>query len=607
MSQSKVSNLNIKMHGNRVVQMAFKGKYTRDQIKKIVQEKSNEFKRRNEIQGQIMVSLKYPMGWRSGYFSDFGDNVLLYDHSDSDSTLEEPKHFEEFRIYVMKTGSKKGGCSSRYDITNDCLYDCLKEIIPLDLPWSTPESFKEYLDLERNEKVSIDDMENIEKHLIKYSISVSGDHTYTSTKKSNHIIQLKLLDGHYTLKNDYLVQKGISNQEKEPMIYKNIKDNTEIQVFRNNKLTKITKEDYKEIRSKPRSSKYILIPCDDNKTLEETYEDFIENADLLKKETKGIVNLYKTGMNRKTALDLFYKMNRCINPDPIEQDEAIWIQNASYSAMCWADKYEGKAYKYDVCSMYPSIMLDHQMLFPIKRGTFIKMKQNEFDSLKFFMYGIYRSRINKSEDELKNKLFRFNKKNYYTHIDLTRAKDIGLEIELIRDKQPNILHYPRDILIQGDKLFGSYVNLLFKLKEKKIPIAKKLLNILWGALSQKNVIDVIVDEKSNEVKEIREDRTVIGFIPLNDTKTRVQIVKNDYYYETDYARIAPFLLAKGRFLITKIMKPHIENIKRVHTDGIISDTKLDFDSNELGEMKYEGYSKNCKIHNNIRIEGKFRI
>jgi len=598
--KGQVSVLPIKIYKNPVVQIKYKGRFTRKQIKKLAQEQSERLKEENKFKGQISVSLKYPIGWRSGYFTDFGDHVILYDHSDSDNTLEEPDTFKEFRVYVMKTKTRKGGCNK----TNDCLYDALKEIIPLELPWESPEELKSYLNLKRNDKISIDDIEKIEEQ-IKQKISVTGDHIYTSIKKSDHVIKLTLLNGHYTLKNEYITQKGIANEEKIPLIYQRDNENNNYRVY-NKKRYRISIETFQKIRNKPRSSEYTLIPIEENKTLEETYEDFIKNANLLKEET-NLINLYKTGTNKKTALDLFYKLNRCINPELIEQDEAIWIQNASYSAMCWADNYEGKAYKYDVCSMYPSIMKDHQMLFPLKRGTFKKLTKEEFNNLKFYMYGIYRAKIKG------NKLFRANKKNYYTHIDLNRAKDLNLEIELIIDKEPNILHYPRKDLIQGDKLFGSYVDLLFKLKKKKIKIAKKLLNILWGSLTEKNTIKISIDDNGN-TEEIKDNRTLLSINPINDTQTMIQFVKNDNYYETNYARIAPFLLAKGRFLITKLMKPYINNIKRVHTDGIISDIKLDFDSNELvlnsqglGKMKYEGYCKNCIIHNNIRIEGTFKV
>ena len=82
--------------------------------------------------------------------------------------------------------------------------------------------------------------------------------------------------------------------------------------------------------------------------------------------------------------------------------------------------------------MYPSIMKSKQ-LFPIKEGELKYI--NEFKS-EFFEFGIYRAIISGT-----TKKFGFNPKNYYTHIDLTRAKELNLNIKLIVDSQPNFLHY----------------------------------------------------------------------------------------------------------------------------------------------------------------------
>ena len=65
-------------------------------------------------------------------------------------------------------------------------------------------------------------------------------------------------------------------------------------------------------------------------------------------------------------------------------------------------------------------------------------------------------------------------------------------------------------------------------------------------------------------------------------------------------------MAKGRSTIAKIIEPHIEHVKRVHTDGFITDTKLNIKTGkDLGDLKYEGYCENVVIHNNIKIVGKF--
>ena len=80
-----------------------------------------------------------------------------------------------------------------------------------------------------------------------------------------------------------------------------------------------------------------------------------------------------------------------------------------------ATPYEGVAYKYDVNSMYGSILASN-MNFPYKEGKFMVLKQNEMEKWKtekgsYFKYGIYRCTIKGDIDPV---LFKYNIHNMYT-------------------------------------------------------------------------------------------------------------------------------------------------------------------------------------------------
>jgi hypothetical protein len=143
--------LNVRWHQSKVIQQKFEGKYTKASIKSFVQNMSNEMKSLGK-NGWTIVSLKYPIGWRSGYKSNFGDPTRLYHHDDSNEIGEEPDYFEEFAVYYVKKGKSRGGCS---DIKNDCLYHCLKMVLHDDLPWDNPWKLKKYLHLSRDDQVDI--------------------------------------------------------------------------------------------------------------------------------------------------------------------------------------------------------------------------------------------------------------------------------------------------------------------------------------------------------------------------------------------------------------------------------------------------------------------
>ena len=60
----------------------------------------------------------------------------------------------------------------------------------------------------------------------------------------------------------------------------------------------------------------------------------------------------------------------------------------------------------------------------------------------------------------------------------------------------------------------------------------------------------------------------------------------------------PFILSQGRLKLSEILFNHIDNIHKIHTDGFLSDIKLDIDLGEdIGELRFDGYRPNVKIFN----------
>jgi hypothetical protein len=289
--------------------------------------------------------------------------------------------------------------------------------------------------------------------------------------------------------------KRIVYEEKFPIIFHPDRKDDNISVYVHDKNKIMKKDVFDRYRKRPLDVKGILVVAEDKKkTLKENYETFIEEADALKEATNGVINKYKTGRSSKTALDLFYKFVETLKVDPIsDYEEALWIHKASSGSIMYAEKYSGPAYSYDFVSHYGFIMQDHHMLFPIKSGEFMTLTQKEFKTKKFVSYGIYRCKIKSSLNINKNKLFRFSRTDYYTHIDINSAIQENFEIKMIEDGKPNMLYYSRDCLIQGHLLFKPYIDYLFDLKQKKVPGSKKIQNSTWGVLSQANIITIEFD------------------------------------------------------------------------------------------------------------------
>lgn len=598
MTDYTAKKLDIYFKKSPVVQHSFKkGKYTREKITDIAQQYSNDLSKKKFL-GQVSVAIKYPEGWRSGYFTKVGDKVILYTHHDSDIDLwEDPEYFETFVIYTIKDAPTKGGCR---DGNNNCLYDCLIKVSPdIKKIFPDPKSLKTFLKLKLKDKIDISQIHQVEEKLKDYKINVSGDHIYTSTKECIPEISLKLINGHYSIdKGAYWKAGGISYDERNPLIYEKI--GNEILVFDGKKQKKISKDEYNEIYSKPMSSDYVLIPKEDP-TLQETYDKFMKMGKALHKASDGKINLLKTGRIPTTAMKLFHDTSLAFQPEEIRQDEALWVMHASSGALIWAEEYTGPGYKYDRVSHYPSIMSAQNFVVPMRRGDFCKLTAEEFSEMKFYTPGIYRCIV-----KGQNKAWRKNKMNYYTHYDLTTAKELGFSIKLIEDDQPNALIYGKTKRVNAHRIFKEYIDMLFQLKKEGVPGAKEILNTLWGCLCQKNVVPLTYTEDSNDKLVIKDDRTLLSIQPTQEGKHLIKVVNNNAFFNSNYGRMMPFLLAKGRRDIFKVMQPHLDLVKRIHTDGFITTKKINVKTGmNLGDLKYEGLYKKVHVHNCMKVEGDF--
>ena len=587
---ASVRDLPIQYKKKGMIEIHVNQNQTKQQIEALGNKISNIFKN-DKVNGMLSIALKYDKGYRSGYFTNFGTPIELYspDMYDDDHHhyVDHQDRFNKYSIFISESKLTQVG-DDKY---NDCFYKCLKFVLNDKLTWKSPEEFKHYLKVPRFMKVDLAFIPQVEKKL-NMPINTTGDYVYNSSIKSLKSINLKVIDEHCTVdkqKHYKLEPLTVSGSEKKPIIY----DPASFMAYDGIK-------EYKMSRKERDSHKFfktpnILVTKRPNKlSLQEEYKEFIHDADLLKAETNNMINLYKSGYKSKnTALDLFDRFTKHIpNADHIHQSEAIAINKASQGAIIFSDDYQGPAYKYDVKSMYPSIM-DSNMIFPIKEGEFMKLTKEQFTEMKntFFKYGIYRVNINYNSQY--RKLFRFSKHNYYTHIDLTRAKELNLDMNIVDDDQANFLYYSRDKCLTGHELFGTYVNLLFKLKQKKISRAKDILNVLWGALSQTDTKHVTVSDNEYLIDDDCEIHEIKPSI-INDNEIVLKIKNNDKQYKTGFARIMPFLIAKGRYNISKIMEKYIDIVIRCHTDGIITselpkDIKL---GDDIGDLVYEGFNDN---------------
>lgn len=551
------------------------------------------------VRGSITTNLHFKDFSRSGRQTSIGNQIQIYDageyEEDVRDNLKDQKHFNSLTFYIMVDGANQRGGADDYN--NDCLYKCIIEVMSKKSPFKSGTHLKNFLKLDRKEPVDIKYMSDIENEIKKVGINVTGDYIYTSKLNLNRNINIKLLNGHYSL-NTAVTRKPHFISFKEKTII--IQDKNTFEGFDGNVKFKITKEILDEIYKF--KTEYILIPKSNPKlSLEEEYKEFIIMANELRLKSNDKINLYKTGSMKNTALYLFDSTTKDIQSETIEQDEALWISDSTCGAITFYEKYEGPAYKYDEKSEYPSILQNNYFMIPIKRGIFKQMTTEEFEALKYYPTGIYKCKIEKSNNPKIDRLFRFNINNKYTNISLNDAKLLNLKITLIEDNQVNVLFYPRSHCLTGSQVFKKYVDILFPLKEQKINGAKMLLNIISGAIGEINEKLTMVDEESDEQYNIPSDFSVVNIKSVRGqpNKTLVYTVNNNKYFKSNFARLKPFMLAKGRSNIITYILPHNDKVVKCNTDSIVSTEELNIKTgSKIGNLVFEGFCKHIKIKNN---------
>ena len=258
---------------------------------------------------------------------------------------------------------------------------------------------------------------------------------------------------------------GLSKDERTPLIY----DPVTKQAFDGIKHFTTTKPEINAWSvTNSYKSEYIPIKKETDKSLEETYNAFIEQADKLKKHSRGKINLFKAGTLQKASLALFFfNANKLkIFPEPLTELETKWLICCNHGQLVYKDKSidTKDLHSYDINSMYASLLRNVHFKIPIKQGTFTNLTSAEFYDAKFYKYGIYRVEIENDGKPNTRKMFRFNHNNYYTTTDLNMATKLKLKINLIETEEFNFLSYGKGTTTTGSVLFKSFVDMLYKMR-----------------------------------------------------------------------------------------------------------------------------------------------
>jgi hypothetical protein len=336
---------------------------------------------------------------------------------------------------------------------------------------------------------------------------------------------------------------------------------------------------------------------DDNKI--RTPEELIYDMKCLKCDLDEIRNnvFYfdkkTTGLKDTNAMKTFmFTYLRCLKCESISFDEKEIIEEASIGPMlCGRKQLIKDHYMYDINSSYPYIFQSQDFKFPIGEGNYKTVDKIEG-------YGFFKITVKTDNDFT---LFKVNEESdWCTHIDIMKLDNIGYEYELIKTEN-NAYIYDESVLINSSLIFKKFINAMYDLKTEGNGLSKQCINCIWGKLTQPRTLTTQLTKESLEQFDdcIKIIHPKLGTIVYYDKKQP---------YKTGYARMKPFILAMGRYNLSKVCFEVIKKgykIVRVHTDSILTNMKPDEFSkiatigNEIGQWKIDK-----KIDSNCEYEVK---
>ena len=578
-------------------------------------------KRGQKWRFQVVVKSEKTGKWLSGKSSKGDEDVQMFEANEENYTadvytaLQEETEFKKFEI-IFRPVDDGLGSDDKY---NNCVWRVIaqsyKGVFPsrlqkINKPWK----FKKYFGLEADEKFPKSKLQELSE-LINKQIRVTGDETEIyGNNDCKEIINMTSISGHA----DYVEVKlkrvnnieyrGISIKPKKYIrVYETNNENESFNVYDEKGYKTLEKEEVYDMKKKTKfSGNHILIKnstetramlgLEEDCDLSEIYKQFKIVADNIKEVSECRIDLYQCGGEIKEyCLYLFnnsffteYKMTHVT---PQEKDFLINTGGLIYCK----EKYEGDIYEYDINSAYTHAMMSDKFTIPITEGEYFEFNQENYKDAKsgkyYFPYGMYKAKVYKSGDIDIDSNFRFAKCDRYTHFDLTRATELDLKIEF--HNGINCILYKDRVF--SSKLFSEYLTMITEMQSNKELLSeskstvKKLRNLLWGALTQKN--NKMIYPEDDGILTIDEDEfEIIEITPneRNENEYDAYCRVREQPFKHELARLGPFLTSFVRNNLSRTIEKtgQISNIITGHTDSIYSKVKLNLKvSDNIGDYK----------------------
>ena len=576
---------------------------------------------------EIMPSLQIPgLGWRSanGWFTagervQLLENSALYDMVDI-HTGEEIPQVHEAILYLRRRAQQAGGCRPGNEGKNDCLWRAIFRCLDGQVPQGpagnecrdgtnfllSDEGMRGYLGVPLGKKIPATPkiFSALEAELgPRIKLILTGDAQYCSAKKAPRIVHIRLNGEHYT--HGYDSRRKHQNyvclgDKQKPLRILVPAGDAWKAVGPDGSTTTVSVEKASAWRRKPMEAPFVFLEhSGEGETAGKTLADWAASSAALK--TALHIDLDRLGSYRRAALEYWFLKSLSVPQaaalHPMEEE---WIGGgrqawcALRGGLIYAPKevFEGSCVALDVVSMYPSIMASETLNLPmgqpsIQRLTTLKAHPS---------IGLYRCSI--AIPERMQKLWRGSAgEAIYTNRDIELAHLLGGEIELAQDDQANAMIYPVAECVKMSHVFGPYVQRLFALKRDGVPGAKRMLTVLWGALAARNKVKQTLRLDADAELE----GEMVGFEggPHGSITYHCR-PDGQPMFKGEMPRAGVFITANARYKIAEMLIPHVDKLRRLHTDGFV----LEYDQvpdhlrkligAELGQLKLE-HTGQCAI------------
>jgi hypothetical protein len=515
-----------------------------------------------------------------------------------------------------------GGCSGSTGRTsaNDCLSKALAQAFegclmpPLKLPdakrchgkyLSNNAVLKKFLGLPVDAKVPLSKMPMLEAALTT-TIHVHGTTpgcSYASAAKYQRVLHLKLSDEHFTICAAPDRKPALRGKADRPVL------------TAEDAVAKYGQDQVTAWRRNPYSAPVVILPRGVDP------QDFRHFRALLLEHTKIDIVAFN-GRTKPFVLELFRQMSRVVPVSaPLSALEVTFLLGAQRGGLiASAPRKElppfcGPAAQYDFTSFYPSILASTTFNVPNSTGEPVRLAPSP---RKFYPIGLYRATVSNLPPQYRRLWNQpLDRVAFFTHTDLATALLLGATVALADDGQLNAILYLNDQgrsatqRIKGSDAFKPFVTKLFALKQQGVEGAKLALNMLSGALYERDKAKKVVSAQEYE------RRATAGELPEPPADLRRAFFYDDgtfvvEEYTTEfrgpYPRVGAFLTAKGRHIMAKTLKPLVDAhgpdvLVRCHTDGFLLRgcshpqltplVSLTIQQAELGSLKLERSSDKC--------------